>query len=125
MLRQPCSTPPSRLVLLLAWLRPAAAQEPAAPCDGPDGSPDDSLCPSTSHCVFGFGGSTCRDLDECALTFELGQQPWTDYSADAAGRRRAQAASGEAGGGGTGAAEVVGVCDRLTVCTNQSPGFEW
>ena len=110
--------------MLLAWLRPAAAQE--APCDGADGSPDDSLCPSTSHCVFGFGGSTCRDLDECALTFELGQQPWTDYAAaDAAGRRRAQAASGEAGGGGTGAAEVVGVCDRLTVCTDQSPGFEW
>ena len=112
----------NQLVALAAIVGAAQGQ---APCDGPDGSPDDSLCPTTSHCVFGFGGSSCRDVDECALTFELGQQPWTDYSADAAGRRRAQAASGEAGGGGTGAAEVVGVCDRLTVCTDQSPGFEW
>ena len=77
-------------------------------------------CTPYSQCVFGFNGSTCHDTNECALTFAVGQQPWTNFTVL---NRRLQEAGGEAGGGGSGPGVTLGVCDVLTECTNLDPGF--
>ena len=55
------------------------------------------------------------------MVFAPGEQPWTDFAAHAG--RRLQEGAGQIGGGGTGPAENLGVCDRLTECGNDDPGF--
>ena len=74
----------------------------------------------------GFGSAGpqyhCQDVNECALQFNIGDQPWTDYADSDGGRRRSQDSGGEVSGGG-GAETVLGVCDRLTECENLEPGY--
>ena len=103
----------------------AAAKEQQARRQAQDVSPNDStcgdLCASGTLCTmagFGSGGAQfeCRDVDECTLTYNVGEAPWTDY-----GRRRLQDSGGEVGGGDGGEETAVGVCDRLTECTNFDP----
>ena len=63
-------------------------------------------------------------MNECGLQYVYGTQPWTDYAANATGGRRLQTGNEETTGGGSGTDEILGVCDRLTECSDLQPGFD-